>query len=528
MCNWKFNVWGRISPETKKAFLISSILTIIVHLYAFSNMILNHDGINTVLNRESTEHYIGLGRWAILPFLKISSEQMMPAVIGTLSVLYIGFGTALLISVWDIHSDLAIFLVCAMVSSFPVMVNTFCYMYTADAYFAAFALSILYVWMMKKYNGWRSFFTGIVIMAVVCAIYQAYWCFGLVLLLAVCFMEYLRGKISFNVFVKNGIIYMLNLGISLVIYYIMARLVQAITGTHFSSYQDFDRLGEFGSIKEVYWYGREAFKQFIDFYFIDGGFIKDYRLIVFNILIIIVTVILIIRFFYIVSRKWYEQIVFWILLLSIPVVTNVLSVISRNRLWPVMMIAFLIPYLLSIACCEHLVSFGAGKLQKLMAIVCCLSVFFVSFINYLTTNRIYVRMDLAYEATYSYLTKMTMRLEDYPEYRHDIPVSFINESDIDSENTLNQVKIFSVDFPEAMSVFDDLDSLRDVDSKTMIRNEKDIVDFCKTFLGFKLEIVPNEERIKMYENDEVQDMPVYPDEGSIRKIGEQIVLKLPG
>ncbi|ODR43793.1 hypothetical protein BEI59_30005 [Eisenbergiella tayi] len=167
-------------------------------------------------------------------------------------------------------------------------------------------------------------------------------------------------------------------------------------------------------------------------------------------------------------------------------------------------------------------------MQKLMAIVCCLSVFFVSFINYLTTNRIYVRMDLAYEATYSYLTKMTMRLEDYPEYRHDIPVSFINESDIDSENTLNQVKIFSVDFPEAMSVFDDLDSLRDVDSKTMIRNEKDIVDFCKTFLGFKLEIVPNEERIKMYENDEVQDMPVYPDEGSIRKIGEQIVIKLPG
>lgn len=79
-----------------------------------------------------------------------------------------------------------------------------------------------------------------------------------------------------------------------------------------------------------------------------------------------------------------------------------------------------------------------------------------------------------------------------------------------------------------MSVFDDLDSLRDVDSKTMIRNEKDIVDFCKTFLGFKLEIVPNEERIKMYENDEVQDMPVYPDEGSIRKIGEQIVIKLPG
>ena len=213
MRNWKFEVWNRISPEIKKAFLISSILTIIVHFYAFSNMILNHDGINTVLIRESTEHYIGLGRWAILPFLNISSELMMPAVIGTLSVLYIGLGTALLVSICEIHSDMAILLVSAIVSSFPVMVNTFCYMYTADAYFAAFALSILYVWLMKKYYGWKSFCLGIAIMSVVCAIYQAYWCFGLILLLAVCFMEYIRGKISFDIFVKKGITYVLRLPI---------------------------------------------------------------------------------------------------------------------------------------------------------------------------------------------------------------------------------------------------------------------------------------------------------------------------
>lgn len=148
--------------------------------------------------------------------------------------------------------------------------------------------------------------------------------------------------------------------------------------------------------------------------------------------------------------------------------------------------------------------------------------------NYLTTNRIYVRMELAYEATYSYMTKMTMRLEECSGYTHSIPVAFINESDIDSRNELNQVRIFAEDFPEEMSVFDDLDSMRDVDTRTMIRNELDIADFCQAFLGFRLEILPNEERILLYDNEEVREMPVYPESGSIRRIGGQVVVKLPG
>ena len=148
--------------------------------------------------------------------------------------------------------------------------------------------------------------------------------------------------------------------------------------------------------------------------------------------------------------------------------------------------------------------------------------------NYLTTNRIYVRMELAYEATYSYMTKMTMRLEECPGYTHSIPVAFINESDIDSRNELNQVRIFAEDFPEEMSVFDDLDSMRDVDTRTMIRNELDIADFCQAFLGFRLEILPNEERILLYDNEEIREMPVYPESGSIRRIGGQVVVKLPG
>lgn len=524
---WNTNYFSKVSTQQKQAFLITTILMIFVHFYAFSNMIVNHDCVNSILGRESTEHYIELGRWAILPFLKISADPVMPAVIGMLSTLYIAAASVLLISIWELKSKLAIFLVCAVLSSFPVLANTFCYMYTADAYFAALLLAALYAWMMKKSIS-RYYLAGIVIMTIVCGIYQAYWCFGMVLFLSTLFLDYIYGKDDFILFVKKLFASIINLAISLGVYYGIARIVQSFWGLEFSSYQDMDRMGQFNSVKEIYWYAREAYYQFVRFFFVEGGFLTDGRLVGLNIIIAIVTIIFFISAFYRSKRTWYEQAVFWLLLILIPAVINELSIISRNRLWPVMMIAFAIPYMLAIVCCERkdIKKFKRG--QKLIIILCCTSIFMVTWLNYLTTNRIYVRMELAYEATFSYLTKMTMRLEEYPGYDHDVPVAFINESDIETGNELNQVRIFAEDFPEEMSVFDDLDSMRDVDTRTMIRNELDIVDFCQAFLGFKLKILPNEERIGLYENEEVQKMPVYPESGSIRKIDGQIVVKLPG
>ena len=514
---------SKIGKQYRQTFGITAILMIIVHFYAFSNMIVNHDCVNSILGRESTEHYIELGRWAILPFLKISADPVMPAVIGMLSTLYIAVAATLLVSLWEVKSGVNIFLICFSLCSFPVLANTFCYMYTADAYFAALLLAVLYAWLMKK-NMLRYFIPGIVIITVVCGIYQAYWCFGMVLIFATLFLDYVYGKDTFATFIKKIVVTGINLAISLGVYYGIARIVQLAYGLEFSSYQDMDRLGKFGSIKEIYWYAREAYHQFIEFFLVDGGFLSDWRLVGLNIIIMGILIICLAVSFYRKKRAWYEQIVFWVLTISIPLIINGLSVISRNRLWPVMMIAFVVPYLLAVVCCDRNSFFNCGGIR----ILCCISVVAIAWMNYLTTNRIYVRMELAYEATFSYLTKMTMRLEECPGYDHDTPVAFINESDIENGNELNQVRIFAEDFPAEMSVFDDLNSMRDVDTRTMIRNELDIVDFCQAFLGFKLEILPNEERICLYDNKEVQEMPVYPQKGSTLKIDGQIVVKLPG
>ena len=342
----------KISRKKKQAFIFTVILMIAVHFYAFSNMIINHDCVNSILGRESTEHYIELGRWAILPFLKISSDPVMPAVIGMLSTLYIASAAALLVSLLEIQSARNIFLVCAALTSFPVLANTFCYMYTADAYFAALLLSVLYAWLMKR-SVTRYFVPGIVIMTVVCGIYQAYWCFGMVLLLAALFLDYVYGREAFGTAAKKIIASITNLAISLGMYYGIARAVQTACGLEFSSYQDMDRMGQFGSIKEIYWYAREAYRQFLEFFFAEGGFVTDRRMAGLNIVIMIVLAALLIHAFYRNRRRWYEQVIFWILLLLIPAVINELSVVSRNRLWPVMMIAFVIPYMLAAACCEE-------------------------------------------------------------------------------------------------------------------------------------------------------------------------------
>lgn len=527
MAEWNINLFDRGTREQKKAFVLTVLLGLFTHMYAFTNLILNHDCVNSILDRETTEHYIGLGRWAILPFLKISSTPVLPWVIGALSVLYMGMAAAMLVSIWELHSDIAIGLSGAVLVTFPVIASTFCYMYTADAYFAALALSVLYVYAMIKWKK-AAFFPGCLLMAVVCAIYQPYWCLGAVLLAATLFIDYVRGKTEFVDFMKRGIACCINLAFSLGVYYLITRVIQGITGIGFSSYQDMDKLGQYGSLKEIYWYGRAAYYQFLAFFFRDGGFTGDERQNVLHVIILAAVLLLMAVFYYRSKRKWYEQVIFWGIVAMIPVAVNNLSVISRNRLWPVSMIAFEVPYFLAVICCEHFVFPKRKRVGKAVAGICAIAVACIVYMNYLTTNRIYARMDLAYEATYSWMTKMTLRLEECPGYDHDVPVAFINESDIETKNMLKQVRIFAVDFPEEMEIFADLDGMRDVDSRTMIRNELDVTDFCMEFLGFRLETLPNEERVKLYENEEVKQMPVYPAEGSVRKIDGQVVVKLPG
>ncbi len=350
---------GKISRQQKQAFIFTAILMVIVHFYAFANMIVNHDCVNSILGRESTKHYIELGRWAILPFLKLSSDPVMPSVIGLLSTLYVAAAAVFLVSLWEVRSGASIFLMCAALSSFPVLANTFCYMYTADAYFAALLLAVFYAWLMKR-NMVRYFIPGIAVMSVVCGIYQAYWCLGMVLLLAAFFLDYVYGKDAFGGFVKKSVGSLVNLAASLAVYYGIARAVQTATGLSFSAYQDLDRLGQFGSVKEIYWYARAAYFQFLDFFFVQGGFLQDRRLVGLNVVIMLIMVILLAAAFYRNKRKWYEQAAFWCLLVSIPVVINELSIISRNRMWPVMMIAFVLPYLIGIACCERSAFWAGG------------------------------------------------------------------------------------------------------------------------------------------------------------------------
>ncbi len=527
MAEWNINLFNRGTREQRKAFILTVFLGMLTHMYAFTNMIINHDCVNSILERESTEHYIGLGRWAILPFLKISSTPVLPWVIGALSILYMAFAAAMLVSIWELHSDIAIGLNSAVLVTFPVVASTFCYMYTADAYFAAFAMAVIYVYAMLKWEK-PAFFPSCLLMVVVCAIYQPYWCFGAVLLAATIFINYVSGKTGFVEFVKQGIVGCINLALSLGVYYLITRIIQRISGIGFSSYQDMDKLGQFNSLKEIYWYGRAAYYQFLAFFFRDGGFTGDWRQNGLHIIILAGVVLLITVSYYRNKRKWYEQIIFWGIVAMIPVAVNNLSVISRNRLWPVSMIAFEVPYFLAVICCEHFGFFRWKRVEKAILGICCIALVCIVYLNYLTTNRIYARMNLAYEATYSWMTKMTMRLEECPGYDHNVPVAFINESDIETKNMLKQVRIFAVDFPEEMEIFADLDGMRDVDSRTMIRNELDVTDFCLAFLGFRLETLPNEERIQLYENEEVKQMPVYPAEGSVQKIDGQVVVKLPG
>ena len=71
----------KISKEERIAFCTAFLFTLMVHLYKFTNTLLNHDSI---YNGYASRNVVGSGRWALTYACGISSYYDLPWVLGLL------------------------------------------------------------------------------------------------------------------------------------------------------------------------------------------------------------------------------------------------------------------------------------------------------------------------------------------------------------------------------------------------------------------------------------------------------------
>lgn len=143
LLNW---VRKHTSKEQKLAFWMTFCMTLIVHLYKFTNTLPNHDGMYNVYTRQNM---IGSGRWALQIACGFSSYYDLPWVTGILSCVFIALAVAVIVKLFHIQNPVLIFLAGGFLVSSPATTETFFFQFTADGYMIAMALAAAGVYLSR-------------------------------------------------------------------------------------------------------------------------------------------------------------------------------------------------------------------------------------------------------------------------------------------------------------------------------------------------------------------------------------------
>ena len=135
-------LFSRLSPGQRTAFFSCLVTGLLVHLYAFTNLIPNSDGLSRVFD---LQQMTVSGRWFLHYASSLNNFTQMPAVIGFLSLLLLALAAALAVDVLKIKSGVLAALSGAVMAMFPCMGYTFLYMFTASAYCLAIFLAVPYL-----------------------------------------------------------------------------------------------------------------------------------------------------------------------------------------------------------------------------------------------------------------------------------------------------------------------------------------------------------------------------------------------
>jgi len=170
------NVKNRIKPSWKIAFITVLVLGILVHFPVISKDIPNHDGLASMY---FDQNMITSGRWFLMVACGLSSYFTLPWMIGILSLVFLGIGSAMLVEFLEIEDKMGAGLIAAMLVVFPALASTYTYIFTADGYMMGLMLAMGSVMFVKK--GKWGYIAGGICLAFSMGIYQSYLPFAMIL-----------------------------------------------------------------------------------------------------------------------------------------------------------------------------------------------------------------------------------------------------------------------------------------------------------------------------------------------------------
>lgn len=497
-------IFLKIKKRWKIAFFSAFLIGFITHLFVFTNILPNHDGINNLHNEQMMSIS---GRFFLHLFAGLSSYFDLPIINGILGTIYLSILSVIIIELFNLKKTLSIILISGLIVTFPTIASTFSYMYTADGYMLSYLVTALAIIIAIRFK--YGFLFGTILFYLSVGVYQVNLPFALSLITLwfIMILLYENKELKKQIISLSKLIIMIT--VSMVVYVISFKIYQR--SNKIVDYQGLDKAGSI-SFHEIPYQLNLIIETFINFFIGDSYNFFEWLNIILLILILIGGVYVLSQQFKVIGLL--KTLIIILCAFILPLLPFSLFLISTGvKYHMLMVISLLVFYFIPIIFYDffHINTRMTKVYSWTTVVVLTLTVFNFSLIS----NISYLNASLKYEKNYALANRILDRVEQLDGIESVNKIAVIG----------NPGKYYKSDFYRTF--VEKTPHMTGLYGQSFIRDTKRLRNTLDHYFGVNF-IVASESEIKELENNMVvEEMSIWPASDSITIINDTIVIKFP-
>lgn len=518
------NAYNNTPQKYRVTFFATIILGLCAHLYQFTNKLFNYDELGHTPKGFGSG--ISLGRWGLELLGDVTDKffgtYSLPFLNGLLTLFMIAISACFIVSALDIKDYVFCALIGGICAVFPTITCTYFFMYTAPYYGMALLLSTLSGYLVIRKRGIISYLCAILALTFATGIYQAYYpvavCLVMINMAVLAYYDEWNAKDI----IKRGLFYVSFLLLGLVLYLLINQLAVRFSGVHLSEYQN---IGQMSSItisdigKGIIRCYSSYFSMMLtrDVYQLNPTIFTKISFLLLNMSVFVITILNLMNR----QKDRINRFMFTATIAVFPVGVFLIYLMAPNSyVYSLMLYPCLFVFLLPITLCNHMMSqnsVGGGTtattsmIRQLITWTSALFTTICIFIYVWFANGNYQALQYTNYHDLAYYTVMMSQVKGLDGFHQEMPVVFVGTEIRDITN-------------QAGSLVDERFNLSGkVQSNIGTYANGNIIG---QYLGFTPATLPWEEIERLSETKEIKEMPCYPEDGSIKIVNENIIVKL--
>lgn len=513
--------WKKISKQVKCTFISALLAGLAAHLYQYTNKIYNYDDLFTNPGGYGTG--AESGRW----FLQFMGEWMnktlgnysLPLMNGLLTLFLLALSAAMITGLFKVQDMLLSAFLGMLFTTFPTVVCMNFFMYTVAYYAVAVFFSVLAAWLIIKFP--KSILrqaAAVLLLACAVGTYQAYLANTVCLLvLSVVLLSAFSGKeTDTKSLVLTSVRYVVLLVLGLLCYFALNRFSLAYWNVALGDYQGINNMGkiELSRLPEMikncyfsfFWFGKNDIFQ------------ENPTRLVKNCILILYAVSAFFTVCVFIKQKTGagKKVLLLLSLAAYPIAVFLLYIMVPDG-WIYTLMTFSVVFIYVFIfvwldrCQIHLKDIKTKLWNQLMqwGVTAAALVIAVVYIWYANGN--YMAMQFTQYHDLSYFQTMVTQIKSQEGYRNGLPLAVIGRYIDDNANRSGSLIGAEFDLPG--------------------KNETNVNTYSRwqiliKYLGYNPQFLWANETAEFEKLLEVQEMPCYPEDGSIKIVDDVIVLKL--